>query len=412
MHILMLSDVYFPRINGVSTSIQTFATSYLNMGHEVTLIAPQYPQDNGNAIGNGLTVIRIRSRRLPFDPEDRLMSLRAIKRLSPQLEDMGLDLVHIQTPFVAHYAGIWLARRLGLKTLTTYHTFFEAYLEKYLPMVPGHWLRGLARMYSRHQCNDVDAIVSPSHQMLARLREYGATTQAAVIPTGLPAACFDGSTVSDFRAAHGVADDAFLLLYVGRVAFEKNIGFLLDVFEQVADQVPNAVLLIAGEGPALDSLEKRALRRGRQQRIRFIGYLDRAVELPTCYRASDLFVFASQTETQGLVLLEAMAAGLPVVSLASMGSLDVLRDGEGAVISPPDVTQFARHVVALAYDSTRLHDLGSRGRRYAATWTADNKAREMLSFYDAVLTQQTGDATPRPSAPAAKAGTRLQVEKD
>ena len=404
MHILMLSDVYFPRINGVSTSIQTFVTSFLAMGHEVTLIAPEYPHEtDGDA-----WVIRIPSRRLPFDPEDRLMSLRAVKRLLPRLAGCDFDLIHIQTPFVAHYAGIWLARKLGLKTLTTYHTFFEAYLEQYLPMVPGSWLRGIARMYSRRQCNEVDAVVSPSHQMLERLREYSMTTRAAVIPTGLPAASFADGGSEGFRTAHGIAEDAILLLYVGRVAFEKNIDFLIDMFEHVRNEVPRAMLLIAGEGPALDRLRNRTNNADAHKRIRFIGYLDRTTELPACYQASDLFVFASQTETQGLVLLEAMAAGLPVVSLASMGSLDVLRQGDGAVISPPDTRLFADHVVELAQDADRLGALGTRGRAYAASWSADAKATEMLAFYDAVLNHRVMEYPD--SLPTA--GSRLQAEED
>lgn len=406
MHILMISDVFFPRINGVSTSIQTFMNSYLAMGHKVTLIAPAYPQDTAT----DTQVIRIPSRRLPFDPEDRLMSLRAIKRLLPKLAGRNFDLIHIQTPFVAHYAGIWLARRLGLKKLTTYHTFFEAYLEKYLPMVPGAWLRGLARLYSRRQCNQVDAVVSPSHQMLARLREYGVTTRAAVIPTGLPPACFTDHASDTFRSDHGIPEDAFLLLYVGRVAFEKNMDFLFDMFERVSKEVPRAALLIAGEGPALHRLRRRAVDSGLQDRIHFLGYLDRETELPACYRAGDLFVFASQTETQGLVLLEAMAAGLAVVSLASMGSLDVLREGDGAEISPPDAARFTGHVVALANEPARLRELGIRGKAYAADWKADVKARETLAFYRAIATPDPADD--KQAAPATAASPQLQVDED
>ncbi|MGB5466244.1 MAG: glycosyltransferase, partial [Sedimenticolaceae bacterium] len=145
MHILMLSDVYFPRINGVSTSIQTFAQAFLNVGCRVSLIAPEYPDEHSAEF----EIIRIRSRRLPFDPEDRLMSLREIKRLAPTLKAREIDLLHIQTPFVAHYAGVYLRRALGVKTVVSYHTYFEAYFEKYLPWAPRGWLRSVARRYSR-----------------------------------------------------------------------------------------------------------------------------------------------------------------------------------------------------------------------------------------------------------------------
>ena len=114
MNILMISDVFFPRVNGVSTSIQTFTDTLLDQGHRVTLIAPDYPE----TYNSQLTVIRIPSKRLPFDPEDRLMSKRAIKKLLPQLQQQQFDIIHIQTPFVAHYAGIYLAKKLNKRTKT------------------------------------------------------------------------------------------------------------------------------------------------------------------------------------------------------------------------------------------------------------------------------------------------------
>jgi len=381
MHILMLSDVYFPRINGVSTSIQTFSQSLLSHGHQVTLIAPEYPQDHAAEF----EIIRIPSRRLPFDPEDRLMSLRGIKKLLPMLQTREFDLIHIQTPFVAHYAGIHLGRKLGIRTVTTYHTFFEAYFEKYLPWAPTSWLRSIARSYSRKQCNQVDGVISPSRPMLDKLEEYGVKNLTAIIPTGLPVSCFTTAEDTGFRARHGIRNDAKLLLYVGRVAHEKNIDFLVSTFCKVARESAQAELLIAGEGPALGSLQKQARDSGFGDRIHFVGYLDRHTELLECYQQSDIFVFASETETQGLVLLEAMASGLPVISCASMGSLDVLIDGEGCHIAPLEEGEFAGRILSLIDDPADAMRLSEKGRQYAASWSAEAKATDMLQFYERVV---------------------------
>lgn len=391
MHILMLSDVYFPRINGVSTSIQTFATAFLDQGHSVTLVAPEYP----TAFDADFEVLRVRARPLPFDPEDRLMSLTAARRLAPLLRGRPIDIVHIQTPFVAHYAGVYLGRRLGVGVVVTYHTFFEAYFEKYLPYVPATWLRWIARRFSRTQCNQVDAVISPSRPMLDKLREYGVRRPAAVIPTGLPAQSFRVTGHNDFRQRYGLSDDAFVLLFVGRVAFEKNIEFLFAMFENVLPHIDHAVLLVAGEGPALPRLRNRARRLDAGPQIRFVGYLDRATELAACYQASDVFVFASQTETQGLVLLEAMASGLPVVSTTSMGCGDVLVDGEGCLVSPPEPKVFAERVIWLYRNALRRAELADRASAYARRWSAAAKARNMLAFYEQTL--QGGTSTGRVS---------------
>ncbi|HYN76670.1 MAG TPA: glycosyltransferase, partial [Lamprocystis sp. (in: g-proteobacteria)] len=176
MRILMISDVYFPRVNGVSTSIQTFAREFAAKGHEVTLIAPDYGRDAPEPFG----VIRIPSRFLPVDPEDRVLRVRAVRRAGDRLVGRGFDLLHIHTPFIGHYSGLALARRLGLPTVETYHTFFEQYLDKYVPIIPSAWLRLAARRFSAAQCNDVDALVVPSNAMLAVLLRYGVRTRAAV----------------------------------------------------------------------------------------------------------------------------------------------------------------------------------------------------------------------------------------
>lgn len=402
MHILMVSDVYFPRINGVSTSIESFARVFVACGHRVTLIAPGYPSDrlsprrrsgdppvvsatDAADRSAAIDVIRIAASRVPFDPEDRLMSWRAVRRLLPALRDRAIDVVHVQTPFVAHLAGVRLARSLRVKLVVSYHTYFEAYFEKYLPWVPGSWLRQIARHYSRRQCNQADAVVAPSHPMRERLSAYGVETPIHVIPTGLPPAAFEVVQRNGFRHRHGLPDEAFVLLYLGRVAFEKNIGFLLDVFADVRRRTHGAVLVIAGEGPAREDLRRRAVGRGLGESVRFVGYLDRDTELRDCYQASDLFVFASETETQGLVLLEAMASGLPVVSTVHMGTRDVLRDGEGCVVAPSEVAPFADCVVQLYDDPGRRQDLARRGVAYARGWRADTRAEDMLALYRGLL---------------------------
>ena len=377
----MISDVYFPRVNGVSTSILTFTRCFLSQGHEVSLIAPTYLA----AHQDEFDIIRIPSWQVPLDPEDQFMHVKHIKSMLPELANAGYEVLHIHTPFVAHYAGRWLARKLGIPLVLSYHTFFEAYLEKYMPWVPHGILRRTARSISRNQCNEVDGIVSPSNQMLEKLHEYGVEQQARVIPTGIPLDRFQLAEHNTFRQQYGLPEDAFVMLYLGRVAHEKNIGFLIDMFVEVNRRAPHARLIIAGEGPAESSLQKHAERTGLGDKIHFIGYLRPLQAVVDCYAASDLFVFASETETQGLVLLEAMACNTPVVSCASLGSKDVLQDGEGCIISPLDIETFADHVCSLTGNPERLASLAERGRAYVDGWSDSSQAIKMLGFYQDLI---------------------------
>jgi glycosyltransferase involved in cell wall biosynthesis len=176
-----------------------------------------------------------------------------------------------------------------------------------------------------------------------------------------------------------------MLLFVGRVAHEKNIGFLLKVLAHVRREIPDALFVIAGEGPARDTLEQETENLGLTGNVMFIGYLDRHTELNDCYRAADIFVFSSRTETQGLVLLEAMAQGVPVVAIAEMGTRDVLCEGEGVWIATEQVEDFAGKVVRLLGDSNTRAILGEAGREYALKWSAGSMAERMLEFYRVVI---------------------------
>jgi 1,2-diacylglycerol 3-alpha-glucosyltransferase len=168
LHILMVSDVYFPRINGVSTSIQTFRAELERLGIRVTVVAPSYPAVD-IATDGPTDTIRMPSRAVPLDPEDRLMRWQALADLDRRLAGVDIDLVHVQTPFAAHYAGLRLARSRGIPCIATYHTHFEEYLFHYIRFLPKAALRAAARALARHQCNALDAVVVPSQPMASHL---------------------------------------------------------------------------------------------------------------------------------------------------------------------------------------------------------------------------------------------------
>lgn len=357
MKALYVSDVFFPRVNGVSTSIASFAGELRRRGHDVQLLAPRYGGE-----GTSDWVLRLPGRRVPFDPEDRLMRARAVRPLVPWIRSCGFDVVHVQTPFVAHRLGRRLARDLDLPLVVSYHTFFEEYLEHYLPLVPRSLLRLAARSFSRGQCANADRVVVPSSAFHEILTRYGVRTPMTVLPTGLDMAEMSGGDGNRFRRRLGIPPARPLLTHVGRMAHEKNVGFLLEVVTRVRERVPDVLFVLAGEGPARRDLEATADRLGLREHVRFVGYLDREGPLQDCFAAGDLFLFASRTETQGLVLLESLALGTPVVSTAVLGTRDVLVRGRGARVVPEDVEPFADAVTSLLHDPAARHALAAEGR--------------------------------------------------
>jgi 1,2-diacylglycerol 3-alpha-glucosyltransferase len=382
MKILLISDVYFPRVNGVSTSICTFTEQLQHLGHTVHLIAPDY----GVKTEDENWITRVPARSIYFDPEDKLIRYNELLKLLPSLKNQQFDLIHIHTPFIAHYAGLKLAKLLQIPAVETYHTFFEDYLHHYLPWIPTKFAKDMARFISKRQCNQVDAIVAPSQPMLDVLRTYGINTQAEVIATGLQSHSFAAANGDAFRTNYGIAQDRPMLLYVGRVAHEKNIGFLLQMSQLLSQTIPDILLVITGEGPAEAGLHATVKTLNIEKNVQFIGYLNREKELNACYQSADIFVFASKSETQGLVLLEAMAQGTPVVAIAELGTASILVEGQGALIAADDVTDFAKKVAGLLANPAHRAVLSARARQYAQTeWSATRQADRMLAFYTKLI---------------------------
>ena len=378
MNVLMLSDVYFPRVNGVSTSMQTACRELVRMGHEVTVVAPDY----GSVDEAGdFEIIRLPSRKIFFDPEDRLIKRSALDTALRELARRRFDVIHIHTPFRAHELGVRLRRLTGCPAIESYHTYFEQYVAHYLPWMPQKATRFAVRAASRRLVRGIDHLIVPTEEMAAVLRGYGIVTPASVIPTGILLDEFAGGDGVRFRERLGLAADQPTLVTVSRVAAEKNIDFLLEVADRLRAEFANLMFVIAGEGPDEARLKQITARLGLGANVRFVGNLDRRTTLLDCYRAADVFVFASGTETQGLVLIEAMALGVPIVSTAQMGTATVLAGARSARVSAKEVGEFAGHVAALLRSPVERATLSAQAPADARRWSAPALMQRVADLY-------------------------------
>ncbi len=326
MKIALVTDTYFPRINGVSTSTRIFAEEFDKLGHEVHIYAPAFPNHIDEA--GRIQVHRFPSWYLFFDPEDRLGHPPGDKKLIRQFLDAKFDVVHTQTPFTLGGPAVKWARRSGAKLVHTYHTLFAAYVEHYLWFLPKRLSVWYAKTASRRYCNSCDLVITPTAQMRDVLLSYGVKKTIEVVPTGIRLEKFYGKDPKRFRQLKGYKPEDKLLLFMGRVAEEKNVDFLLKVVYRLKDRIDRLKFLVAGEGAAKRRLQKMVVELGLEDLVLFAGYLDRE-DWRDCYAGADLFVLASVTETQGLVVSEAMAAGVPVVAVGEMGVKEVMASGKG-----------------------------------------------------------------------------------
>jgi glycosyltransferase involved in cell wall biosynthesis len=217
--------------------------------------------------------------------------------------------------------------------------------------------------------------------MLQVLKDYGVDAAVEVIPTGMQMRQFANADGKRFRRRYAIPETRPVLVHVGRIAHEKNVDFLIHVLHNVRQQIPDILLIIAGEGPALKHVKLLVQKRKLNKNVLFVGYLNRDSALLDCYQAGDVFVFSSKTETQGLVLLEAMAVGVPVVSIAHLGTRDILASQRGALIAEDNIDDFSTKVIHLLSDTGLRAQLSKEGKLYAAEWSAERLAEKLSMLY-------------------------------
>lgn len=361
------TECYKPIVNGVVVSIDALRDGLFARGVEVTTVAPHFPHFIDDEHG----VVRVPSLPLPTQTAYRLCVpyLNADDRRRMR----GIDLVHAHSPFVTGWMGASYARRHRIPLVFTYHTRLDAYAH-YAPFDRGATERAMVEL-TRRYANAADAVIVPTRAMQRRLRELGVHVPISIVPSAIDVARFAGGQRSALvRARLGADDGAPLALAVSRLGVEKNLELALDALAHY----PELRLAVVGEGPHREALEERAQRLGVAGRVRFAGALARE-QLPDVYASVDAFVFPSTTDTQGLVLAEALAAGLPVVAAASEASGDVL--GAAGRLVEPDPRALAaalRDAIGGGRDQSAVHLAFSR-------FTVEMQARRILELYREVL---------------------------
>lgn len=377
MKIAFFTDTYHPSLNGVVVSTDTFRRELVNLGHQVHVFAPAAPH-----AGRLPGVTRVASVPFPTEPNCR-MALPFPRSLLREFTRGRFDLVHTQTPFGLGIWGAALASWFGKPLVHTYHTFFARY-GHYLRMREG-MSRAFAARYSRLYCNRCAAIVVPSPQFIEELGSYGVSATIRVIPTGvsIPDILPDRD---EARRLTGLPADRRVLLYVGRMAREKSVDFLLTALAELRAEGPRPLLVLVGDGPDREALEETARDLGLGDQVIWTGGVPHE-KVFEYYAAADLFVFASRTETQGLVAAEALSSGLPVVALRGPGVADFVTPGTGGFLTEPTVAAFLHPVRALLRDDEARAEAAERGRRAASQWSSRRQAEVLADLYQGLVSR-------------------------
>jgi glycosyltransferase involved in cell wall biosynthesis len=353
----LFTNNYLPFCGGVTISVETLRRGLQGRGHEVWTFAPRFP----GAPETDPRVVRFPSIPAATYPEFAL-AVPWTPRIGQRVRRLGLDVFHAHHPFLLGPAARRMARRLTRPLVFTYHTRYEKYAH-YVPLTRSLVEAAALRLSTRFAAS-ADAVIAPSALVRDQLRARGVTAPIAVVPTGVDLDGFRPSGPAAARWALGLTAGVPLVLYVGRLDREKSVDRVLLAFDRIAGTLGGAELWLVGQGKETAALQRLAAGLGAGNRVHFAGV--RAHEgLAPWYQAADLFLFASETETQGLVLAEAAACGLPAVAVSAPGCDEVVRDGETGILTKGDPAALAEAAIGLLLDGDRRRAMGARARQVA-----------------------------------------------
>jgi 1,2-diacylglycerol 3-alpha-glucosyltransferase len=377
MRVLMFSNTYQPSTSGVVTSITLFRQGLMAANHEVHLIVPQYEgyEDKDPYIFRfpalDLTDRIDISLVLPFQP-----------LMEPTVRGIMPDIIHSQHPVWMGDLAIAFAHELRIPLVFTFHTRYDEYAQSYVPIVAELASKVAEEVVKRYmrQCTHIVAPTPAIRDLI--LREYPIKTPVSVVPSPVDLTCYQDIDANRIREGFGL-DKYELLLYMGRLAKEKGLDFLIRSFAKIVAERPQTRLMLVGDGPYRRGLENLVRSLGLFNKVIFTGLVQHE-EIPDYASAADLFVFSSVTDTQGLVLVEAMAAGVPVVAVEAPGPIDVLAEG-GGILVPAKEEAFVQAVLSLLEDERYRQEMGEEALRITQRFSVSVTTQKMLTVYEEAM---------------------------
>ena len=381
MNVLMFTNTYAPHVGGVARSVAGFAEEFRRQGHRVLVVAPTFDGTTDDE-PNVLRVPAIEH----FRDSDFSLPLPIPVTTHNEIEEFGPNVIHSHHPFLLGHSALRAAALYDLPVVFTHHTQYH----KYTHYIAGDWevWKRLIVDMATGYCNLCDAVIAPSQSIVDFLRDHEVTARIEVIPTGVDFEWFSRGDRQAARQELGFAPDDFVVGHVGRLAPEKNLEFLSRAVAAFLRKHSQARFLLVGKGKQEQTMEDCLTQAGVRDRLVHTGILERE-KLRAAYHAMNVFAFSSKSETQGMVLTEAMAAGVPVVALRAPGVSDVVRDGvNGRMLDDEDEAAFTAALEWVAVQPPDVRQsLAEGARRTAREFSMPRCAARMLALYESLASE-------------------------
>ena len=384
MNICMFTNTYLPHVGGVARSVSVLEEDLRKFGHRVLVVAPAYPdrEDDSQKESGVLRLPAIQN----FNGSDFSLRVPMPFMVSETVDAFAPDLIHSHHPYLLGDTALRTAQRVGIPVVFTHHTRYEQYVHHVTEDLDT--LKKFARNLATEYANLCSCVIAPSRSIARLIRSRGVNRPIHEIPTGVDLDFFSSGRGDAFRRRMGIPADAPVLGHVGRLSAEKNLPYLADAAARFAEDVDRGRFLVVGEGPDEDRI-RTAFEGGLQKRLVMAGRLT-GQELSDAYAAMDLFAFSSKSETQGMVVAEAMASGKPVVALDAPGVREMIEDGRNGRLLAAEAAaeRFAEAVVHILQDEAQKDALAREARRTAESVSRENCARRVIELYETVRRQK------------------------
>lgn len=386
MKIGFFTDGYLPSVHGVTVSIETFRKNLEKLGHEVFVFAPAHPRYKDT----NPRVFRFKSIRA-FAKSDTYFALPFLpqKKQLKEILALKLDICHAHSPFNMGFFGKYISSHQDIPLVYTHHTLYSAYAKYYLKesLITPY----LARVWSTWFSNLSDLVIAPSPKIKKMLKSYGVKKRIEILPTGIDTDLFkiNKSARKKLREKLNISQDTQILIYAGRIVEEKNIHFILESFIKLSKKKDNVILLLVGPAlstnPYIKKLKEKISQAGIENRVIFTGPIPHK-EMPFYYQGSDIFLFASLTDTQGIVILEAEACGLPIVALRDEAFTNIVEENKNCFLvkkANPDL--FAKKILEILNNKNTWNSFSKRSYQISQKFSEEKQTKKLLKIYKLLL---------------------------
>jgi glycosyltransferase involved in cell wall biosynthesis len=382
----MFTNTYLPHVGGVARSVAAFTEDLREMGNDVLVIAPEY-SDSDRQSENEHNVIRVPAIQ-NFNGSDFSVRIPVPFIIDDAIDNFKPDVIHSHHPYLLGDAALRAARRRKLPLIFTHHTLYEEYTH-YVSNNSDN-MKKFTMNLSTEYANTCTGVIAPSLSIARLIKKRGVISQVVEIPTGVDVGFFSEGQRVEFREEFKIPKDAFVIGHLGRLAPEKNLIFLSRAISDAMGDLPNARFLIVGKGPSETEIIHTFQKEGLRDRLIMAGK-QTGNRLRDAYHAMDLFVFASKTETQGIVLIEAMAAGLPVIAIDASGTREVISNSENGILLPSDVSEqlFAETVRDAILDREKMSQWRNATIKTAHKFHRKKCTQKLHQFYQGVIADST-----------------------